>query len=152
MWRGLWSQDWQAVGHCINEPWSRMLILVMLGIVPGSCRRPHSADWAWRARVNWFVELWFACYWEWEGVEGCGNTRWHCWWRERRLDCCCLRKCLLTVCLVSWNSWFWFFFYVKDSICVLIWQSEVSENIRLYEKYRILIVSNLEVCGEGIGA
>ena len=39
-----------------------MLILVRLSIVPESCRRPHCADRARSAGVNWFAVLWFACY------------------------------------------------------------------------------------------
>ena len=58
---GLRSHDGRAVGRCINELRPRMLILVRLGIVPESCRRPHSADWAQSAGVNWFAVLWFAC-------------------------------------------------------------------------------------------
>lgn len=32
----------------------------------GTCRRPHSAEWACRASVNQFTELWFVCRREWE--------------------------------------------------------------------------------------
>lgn len=39
--QGLLSHGGRAVGHCINELRSRILMLVKQSIVPGSCRRPH---------------------------------------------------------------------------------------------------------------